>query len=60
MPLKREFILRSLEQTGFCDVKRMAKMREDLGLSDDIVPDVVAFSFITASEMRLVSAIVDA
>ena len=52
LPLTRDIILKSLEQAGFCAVKRIAKTREDLGISDDIVPDVVAFSFITASKMH--------
>ena len=52
LPLTRDIILKSLEQAGFHDVKRMAKTREDLGLPDDIKPDVVAFSFITASKMK--------
>ena len=52
LPLMRDFILKSLEQAGFCEIKRTAKTREELGLSDDIVPDVVAFSFITATKMN--------
>ena len=52
LPLTRDFILKSLEQAGFSDVKRMAKTREELGLSDNSIPDVVAFSFITASKMN--------
>ena len=49
--LSRDVILKSLEQAGFCDVKTMAQMREDMGLPDDIEPDVVGYSFITASKM---------
>ena len=52
LPLKRDFILKSLEQAGFCDVKRMAKTREELKFPDDFEPDVVAFSFITASKLN--------
>ena len=44
--------MQSLEQAGFCDVKTMAQMREDMGLPDDIEPDVVGYSFITASKMN--------
>ena len=50
--LSRDVILKSLEQVGFCDVKTMAQMREDLELPDDIEPDVVGYSFITASKMN--------
>ena len=52
LPLSKDDIFKSLEQAGFCDVKRMAKTREDLGLPDDIEPEVVACSFITASKMN--------
>ena len=52
LPLKRDFILKSLEQAGFCDVKRMAKTREELKFADDFEPDVVAFSFVTASKLN--------
>ena len=48
----KDFLLKSLEQAGFCEIKRIAKTREELGLSDDIVPDFFAFSFITASKMN--------
>ena len=34
--LSRDVILKSLEQAGFCDVKTMAQMREDMGLPDDL------------------------
>ena len=50
--LIRDVIFKSLEQACFCDVKRMAKTREDFGLPDDIEPDVVAYSFITASKVN--------
>ena len=50
--LTRDVIFKSLEQAGFCDLKRMAKTREDFGLPDDIEPDVVAYSFITASKVN--------
>ena len=50
--LSSDVILRSLEQAGFCDVNTVAKTREDLGLPDDIEPDVVGCSFITASKMN--------
>ena len=46
----RDVIFKSLEQVGFHDVKTMVQTREDLGLPDDIQPDVVAFSFIIASK----------
>ena len=52
LPLTWDVILKSLEQAGFGEIKRMAKTREEVGLPDDIVPDVVAFSFITASKMN--------
>ena len=52
LPLTWDVILKSLEKAGFCEIKRIAKTREELGLSVDIVPDVVAFSFITASKMN--------
>ena len=52
LPLMKDFILKSLEQAGFCEIKRIAKTREELGLSDDIAPDFFAFSFITASKMN--------
>ena len=52
LPLTWDVILKSLEQAGFCEIKRIAKTREELGLSVDIVPDVVAFSFITASKIN--------
>ena len=52
LPLMKDFILKSLEQAGFCEIKRIAKTRKELGLSDDIAPDFVAFSFITASKMN--------
>ena len=50
--LSRDVILKSLKQAAFCDVKMMAKMREDMGLPDDIEPDVVGYRFITASKMN--------
>ena len=50
LPLTRDIVLKSLEQAGFHDVKRMATTREDLGLPDDFKPDVVGYSFITASK----------
>ena len=50
LPLTWDVILKSLEKAGFCEIKRIAKTREELGLSVDIVPDIVAFSFITASK----------
>ena len=52
LPLTTDVILKSLEQAGFCEIKRMAQTREELGLPDDLVPEVVAFSFITASKMN--------
>ena len=48
--LSKDVIFNSLEQAGFCDVKRMALTREQFGLPDDFQPNVVAFSFITASK----------
>ena len=48
--LSRDVIFKSLEQAGFCDVKRVALTREHFGLPDDFQPNVVAFSFITASK----------
>ena len=50
--LSRDLILKSLEEAGFCVVKTVALMREDLGLPEDYVPDIVAVSFITASKMN--------
>jgi len=50
--LTRDVIFKSLEQAGFCDVERVAQTREDFELPDDIEPDVVAYSFITASKMN--------
>ena len=52
LQISEDFILKSLEQAGFCDVKVMAPTREDLGLPDDFVPHVVALSFIIASKMN--------
>ena len=52
LPLTGDIIFKSLEQAGFCEIKIMKITREDLGLSDDVVPDAVAFSFITASKMN--------
>ena len=48
--LSRDVIFKSLEQAGFCDVKRVALTREHFELPDDFQPNVVAFSFITASK----------
>ena len=48
--ISRDVIFKSLEQVGFHDVKTMVQTREDLGLPEDIQPDVVAFSFIIASK----------
>ena len=50
--IPEDFIIKSLEQAGFCDVKVMALTREDLGLPDDFVPHLTALSFITASKMN--------
>ena len=47
--ISRDVIFKSLEQVGFHDVKTMVQTREDLGLPDNIQPDVVAFSFIIAN-----------
>ena len=52
LPLSKDEIFKSLEQAGFCDIQRSAKTREDLGFPDDFEPEVVAFSFITASKMN--------
>ena len=52
LPLTRDVILKSLEQAGFGDVKRMAKTRDELKFPDDFESHVVAFSFITASKMN--------
>ena len=52
LPLTGDIIVKSLEQAGFCEIKIMKTTREDLGLSDDFVPEVVAFSFITASKLN--------
>ena len=52
LPLSKYDIFKSLEQAGFCDVQRSAKTREDLGFPDDFEPEVVAFSFITASKKK--------
>ena len=52
LPLTRDVILKSLEQAGFGDVKRMAKTRDELKFPDDFEPHAVAFSFITASKMN--------
>ena len=50
--ISRDFVLKSLEQVGFCDVKVIALTREELGLPDDFVPDVTGVRFITASKMK--------
>ena len=52
LPLTRDVILKSLQQAGFGDVKRMAKTRNELKFPDDFESHVVVFSFITASKMN--------
>ena len=52
LPLSKDDIFKSLEHAGFCDVKRITKTREDLGLPDGVKPGVVAFSFVTANKMN--------
>ena len=49
LPLTRDIILKSLQQAGFCDVKRIVKTTEDLGYSE---PAVFGYSFITASKIN--------
>ena len=39
--VKRDVIFKSLEQVGFCDVKRMAKTRGDLKFPDNFEPVAV-------------------
>ena len=48
--ITRDFILKSLEQASFCDVKVEALPREHLGFPNHHCPDVVALSFITATK----------
>lgn len=50
LSLTSDIILKSLEQAGFCEINIVKKTREDLRLSDDIVPGVAAFSYTTASK----------
>ena len=52
LQISEDFILKSLEQAGFCDVKVMALTRDDFGLPDGVLPHVVALSFIFASKMN--------
>ena len=48
----KEFILKSLEQAGFCHVKLVTLRREELKFPEDYVPEVFGVSFITASKMN--------
>ena len=50
--ISEDFIFKSLEEAGFCDVKVIAWRREDLNLPDDMFPDFASFSFITASKLK--------
>ena len=52
--IPRDFVLKSLEQVGFGDVKVVALMKEDFEIPDDYVADVTVtgVSFITASKMK--------
>ena len=50
--LSRDFILKSLEQSGFHHVKLVTLKREELKFPEDYVPDIVGVSFITASKMN--------
>ena len=50
----RDFVLKSLEQAGFGDIKVVVLMQEDFEIPDDYVPDVTVtgVSFITASKTK--------
>ena len=50
--ISRDFVLKLLEQSSFCDVKVTAVRREELGLPDDFVPNLTGVSFITASKIK--------
>ena len=50
--ISENFIFKSLEEAGFCDVKVIAWRREDSNLPDDMFPDFSSFSFITASKLK--------
>ena len=49
--LSRDFISKSLEQAGFCDINVTIMPRPDLG-PDMPIPDLVGFNFITASKIN--------
>ena len=49
--LSRDSIFKLLEQAGFCDIKVTIVPRPDPG-PDEPNPDIVGFSFITASKMN--------
>ena len=49
--VSKDFISKSLEQAGFCDVKVTVLPPLMLG-PDEPNPDVVSFNFITASKMN--------
>ena len=51
LQLSKDFIFKSLEQAGFCDIKVKTATRDELGLQDDIEPDTTILDFITASKM---------
>ena len=46
--LSREFVSKSVEQAGFCDVKIASLTRQDLQAPDDYQPECLGFTFITA------------
>ena len=51
LQLSREFIYKSLERAGFCNVKAVVLTRDDLHWTDDKRPELVAFIFVTACKM---------
>ena len=50
--ISEDFVFKSLEEAGFCDMKVIAWRREDSNLPDDMFPDFASFSFITASKLK--------
>ena len=52
LQLSIEFITKSLEHAGFCDVKIVRLTRDDLHWTDDKRPELIAFIFLTASKMN--------
>ena len=50
--ISKDFIFKSLEEAGFSNMKVIAWRREDSNLPDDMFPDFVSFSFITACKLK--------